>query len=126
METRTHLSPHFCRDEFACHCGCGADTVDAELVTVLEDLRDWATTQSELPAVIVSCGIRCAPHNAAVGGAPHSQHLLGKAADVRVVGVGPRKVAEYLEARYPHTYGIGRYSTFTHIDVRSGKARWSK
>jgi len=127
------LSKHFHRHEFACRCGCGADTVDAELITVLEDLRAWAQTQIEISReypfeakVLIDSGMRCPKHNAAIGGVPNSQHLVGKAADVRVTRVASKDVAKYLEHKYPDTHGIGRYHNFTHIDVRHKKARWRK
>jgi uncharacterized protein YcbK (DUF882 family) len=61
-----------------------------------------------------------------VGGEPKSQHMLGRAADVIVVGHTPQEVQDYLTTQYPHRYGIGRYDTFTHIDTRSnGPARWN-
>ena len=33
------LSENFSRHEFACKCGCGNDTVDAELIRVLQSVR---------------------------------------------------------------------------------------
>lgn len=117
----TKLSEHFNSTEFACHCGCGASAVSAELIIVLEDVR----THFASPVTIVS-GRRCGKHNAAVGGVPSSQHRLGTAADIRVASVTPAAVASYLEKMYPGRYGIGRYATFTHIDVRKSAARWSQ
>ena len=116
----TQLSKNFWRDEFRCKCGCGADTVDAELVSVLQSLRDAFGA-----AVTVNSGIRCEDHNRAGGGSPNSQHLLGRAADITVAGISPHKVHAYLAASYPKRYGMGRYDTFTHIDTRTGQAaRW--
>lgn len=110
----------FARKEFACKCGCGFDTTDAELLTVLKELKkDFGYR-----VVILNCACRCSRHNASVGGKPKSQHLFGKAADIRVMGASPDKVADYLDEKYPDKYGIGRYQTFTHIDVRDQKARW--
>lgn len=113
------ISEHFSRSEFACKCGCGLNVVDAELLVVEEDLRLYFNASVELHD---AC--RCPTHNAAVGGVPHSQHLLGKAADTAVMGQSPDNVANYLLNKYPNKYGIGRYDTFTHIDVRSTKSRW--
>ena len=45
--------------------------------------------------------------------------------DSDLVGVAPSKVAEYVETLMPNTGGIGRYSTFTHVDVRATKSRWN-
>ncbi|EFB70384.1 hypothetical protein PROVRUST_08483, partial [Providencia rustigianii DSM 4541] len=41
------------------------------------------------PVYVVS-GRRCAKHNKAVGGAEHSQHLLGTAGDIKVKDVTPK------------------------------------
>jgi uncharacterized protein YcbK (DUF882 family) len=115
------LSEHFDRSEFRCRCGCGWDTVDAELIRVLEDLRRCLMDRP----ITINSGCRCKMHNALVGGSPKSQHILGKAADIRVEGLDPSVVAECLEDKYPDRYGIGRYISFTHIDVRSGPpTRW--
>ena len=119
--TNKKLSEHFSSNEFACRCGCGACEVSPELVTVLEDAR----AHFNAPLTIVS-GRRCIAHNAKVGGAKSSQHLLGTAADIQVKGVQPAVVAGYLEGKDPGRYGVGRYTTFTHIDVRPGPSRWKQ
>lgn len=113
------LSDHFDSSEFACHCGCGSCEADSELLKVLEELR----THFGRPVIITS-GYRCETHNANVGGAKKSQHLFGKAADVRVPGISADKVHAYLIQKYPNQYGIGKYENWTHIDVRNVKARW--
>lgn len=113
------LSAHFDRAEFACRCGCGYDTVDADLLNALESVRYYY----DLPVIITS-GCRCAAHNASVGGSPQSQHLIGRAADIVVQGMSPDAVANYLEQTFPGRYGIGRYAGFTHIDTRNKSARW--
>lgn len=113
------ISEYFNRHEFACKCGCGFDVVDFELVYVLGNVRE----EFEKPVEITS-GCRCPLHNALVSGAPNSQHLLGKAADIIVYDNKPQDVYNFLQAEYPNNYGIGQYDTFTHIDVRSNKVRW--
>ena len=71
-------------------------------------------------------GYRCPEHNKAVGGAKGSMHMLGIASDIIIAGVAPSAVQEYLLEKYRGKYGIGRYSYFTHVDVRAkkGGARW--
>lgn len=112
------LSRHFFRYEFACKCGCGKDTVDAELIRVLEALREL------YGPITITSGVRCKAHNAEVGGSPKSKHLEGKAADFKVAGLHPDEVSHVLEVKYFDKYGIGRYNGRTHVDVRSAKARW--
>lgn len=114
------FNQYFKRREFACRCGCGTSTVDAELLQVLTDVREHFGCP-----VVVSSGHRCAKHNTSVGGAKASMHLTGKAADIRVVTHDPAQVANYLEEKYKGKYGIGRYRNFTHIDVRDKEARWN-
>ena len=113
------ISKNFDRKEFGCKCGCGLDDVDSELVLALQRLRNWWRRP-----VSINSACRCEAHNAAIGGSKNSQHLLGKAADITVQGVSPEEVHRYLSETYPDKYGIGKYSTFTHIDVREKKARW--
>jgi uncharacterized protein YcbK (DUF882 family) len=116
------ISKHFSRSEFACQCGCGFDTVDHELINVLEDVREL------YGPVNINSGSRCVKHNKAVGGSDKSQHLYGKAADIVTTESAIIVVANYLEKTYPDKYGIGRYTNPSriHIDVRPDKARWSK
>lgn len=121
MDTSIKLSTHFSRREFACKCGCGFNVVDAELLYVLEALRDYFAAP-----ISITSGARCVKHNAAEGGASSSKHLLGIAADIKIQGVSPDAVADWLEKTFPDCYGIGRYNSWTHIDVRAVKARWDK
>ena len=117
---RMKISKHFHDYEFECHCGkCDLVTPPAELLAILDDVRDHFGR----PTTIMS-GYRCQAHNTAVGGAKRSQHLLGIASDIIVSGVAPERVQAYLLDKYPNTLGIGKYSYFTHVDVRSWRARW--
>lgn len=115
-----NISPHFNRSEFACKCGCGFSAVDAELLDVLEGARMHFGA-----AITLNCACRCPTHNKEVGGVSHSQHIQGIAADIKVTGYSPAVVADYFESQYPNKYGVGRYTSFTHIDVRSGPTRWN-
>jgi len=121
MTSTLQLSTHFRRHEFACPCGCGFNTIDAELLYVLESIRDHFQTP-----VIINSGARCMRHNVSVGGAALSKHTLGQAADIRVGGAEPDKVFAWLDKTFPDCYGIGRYDTWTHIDVRPNRSRWDK
>ncbi len=114
----SQLSKHFNRVEFACKCGCGQDTVDVALLPTLERVR----VHFGSPTTIHS-GNRCETYNSKVGGAKNSQHKKGRAADISVKGVPPAKVFAYLDASHPG--GLGEYSTFTHVDSREQRARWS-
>ncbi|MCU7917080.1 MAG: DUF882 domain-containing protein [Candidatus Thiodiazotropha sp. (ex Epidulcina cf. delphinae)] len=112
-------SKYFSRYEFRCRCGCGKNTVDTELHDVLVDARDYFQRP-----ITINSAHRCTSHNKKVGGSKNSQHLDGKAADIEVSGISPYDVYDYLNNKHPNKYGIGQYSTFTHIDVRQERARW--
>lgn len=116
---KTDYGKYFIAEEFACKCGCGAKGAPQELVDVLTDVRE----HFDRPLIVTS-GVRCVKHNTRVGGAKKSKHVEGIAADIAVLRVPPTEVHEYLTKKYPSKYGIGKYSTFTHIDVRPTKARW--
>lgn len=112
------LSPHFKRDEMACKCGCGFDTIDVETLQVAEKVREFVNG----PVIILSAA-RCHAHNKEVHGSKNSQHVLGRALDLFVDD--PKKVYAWLCDEYPGVYGFGLYSTFVHIDTRTdGPARW--
>jgi len=114
------LSKHFSDYEFKCHCGkCELVLPPKELIDVLEDIREYFGR----PVTIMS-GYRCKNHNNSVGGAKRSKHLKAIAADIIISGISPNEVQKYLLKKYPRKYGIGRYSYFTHVDVRSKKGRW--
>ena len=110
------LSNNFSRSEFACKCGCGFDTVDTELITVLQKMRDWFHKP-----VRINSGCRCVKHNEKEGGVDGSQHTLGRAADIRIEGV-PTDIVQYrANAIMADHGGIILYDNFVHIDTRSKK-----
>lgn len=115
------LTKNFSRKEFACKCGeCSSNYIDIRLVKGLQALRDLI----KLP-IIINSATRCPKHNKSVGGVPNSQHVLGRAADIRVEGMSPSVVARKAEqVEVFRNGGIGVYSTFVHVDVRGHKARW--
>jgi uncharacterized protein YcbK (DUF882 family) len=113
------VSKNFSRFEFACKDLCSFDVVDIELVTLLQILRDSFNRK-----VTIKSGCRCLTHNNRVGGSKQSQHLFGKAADIVMENIWPVTVYDYLDKRYPVSYGIGLYHTHVHIDIRRRKTRW--
>lgn len=117
------ISDNFSRWEWACQDNCGFDTVDVELVDLLEVLRfDFGGR-----AVTIISGCRCEVHNIASDGSKDSQHTQARGADFTVRGVHPDMVADYLESKYPDRYGIGRYKGRTHCDTKTGvPRRWDE
>lgn len=117
----TRLSPHFKVKEF--HSKKDPSDivkVDEKLLRLLENIRNHTGKP-----VHINSGYRSPEYNKTVKNAsPKSQHCLGKAADIRIEGVSPAQVAEIAECYLGSSGGIGVYKTFTHVDVRSGCARW--
>ena len=113
------LSKHFSRKEFACKCGCGFQTVDVELLEVLMMVRSKFEA-----SVTINSACRCEKHNKNIGGAYGSKHKRGIAADIVVKGIDASYVYSYLDSSFPDKFGVGKYDSFTHIDVRQTKARW--
>ena len=120
------LAPGFKVREFRCRDGSDAIMIDQTLVVLLQAIREHFNKP-----ITITSGYRTAAHNAAVGGAKSSQHLLGRAADIRVQGVSVEDVAAYAESLMPNWGGVGRYPVkasratgWAHVDTRADKARW--
>jgi uncharacterized protein YcbK (DUF882 family) len=132
------VSEHFRLYEFECRC-CNRVKLQPELLEKLEILRSIVNE----PLVVVS-GFRCKKHNTAVGGSPKSQHLHGRAADIKVPSNWLRTVNSSVNkegaveelAKAAETAGfdgIGIYyreqykyeNQFVHCDVRGYEARWT-
>lgn len=126
------ISKHFARHEFKCRCGkCRFEAVDIELIRVLEKLREYFRNKSgQDRRVRILSGWRCPERNRQVGGAKHSKHMNGIAADFQVYDaktdekVNPQEIHDYLDHMYPDKYGLGVYDVFNHLDMRRYKARW--
>jgi uncharacterized protein YcbK (DUF882 family) len=105
------LSKNFTSAEFACKCGCGFDTPDPHLIHVLQRIRD----DFKAPLVITS-GCRCKAHNTTVGGATTSQHVQGKAVDIKCLANNTRYKIVQLALKHG-VKRIGLAKTFIHLDV---------
>lgn len=116
----SQVNEYFKREEFACKCGCGFDSVDVELLKVLTLVRQ----KFEQP-VIINSACRCESHNKKVGGALNSTHKFGKGADIRVKDVPPPDVYDFLTRTFPMSKGLGLYDSWVHVDVRETRARWN-
>ncbi len=107
------FSKHFASIELACH-HCGRNECTQALVDALEQFRAAAGL-----SVHVNDAYRCEFHNKAVGGVDKSQHELGTAADISVVGLSGADL-EKIARQCPLIKGIGRddRNDYLHIDVR--------
>ena len=112
----TQLTKNFNSNEFDCKCGKCHARINLDFVKKLQELRDICG----FPLPIAS-GVRCATHNAAVGGAPASRHLYGDAADITWTQMdGTAKLCLIKMATRVGFTGFGIASTFLHLDMRAG------
>lgn len=115
----------FSRTEFRCPCGrCGGFPVEPQesMVRTVDEIR----RRLGIPVSIVDgggSGVRCAAHNAEVGGVANSQHLYGLAADLHSAA-SPAQMKAVAEDVMGRTGGIGLYDWGIHVDTRQGYARW--
>jgi zinc D-Ala-D-Ala carboxypeptidase len=110
---------HFKVKEFACK-HCGEIKIDINLLVKLEELRRAIGNKP----IIINSGYRCKTHNTRVGGAKNSQHMYGKAVDIRVNGMSPRTLEKYADTVFSNG-GVGMGgATIVHVDTRGYKARW--
>ncbi len=86
--------------------------MDPKLIQKLEALRRVVRNRP----IIINSGYRSQGYNAKVGGSKRSQHMFGKAADIRVQGVDNRILAKYAKV-IGFTF-VKVYPTHIHVDVR--------
>lgn len=127
-----HLTEHFSLDEFDQPARHGFDHLPYpfekrhlayQLAVELEEIRRLFN----MPITIVS-GYRSFPYNRKIGGARDSQHVAGRAVDfkVRLVSAADvhRACLELYDAGKLDMGGLGRYPSFTHLDIRdTGEAK---
>ena len=122
------LTDNFSMDEFECKCGC----VMPEFVkkNVQELAENLQVIRDIYGKIELTNAYRCKEHNADVGGSVNSQHLKGKAADIKSKTLNPKEIAaivdDLMKSEKFKLGGIGVYNTFTHVDIRGTRARWSK
>ncbi len=108
---------HFKLNEFRCK-HCRKLKLNINLLLKLEELR------IKTGPLIINSGYRCTTHNKNVGGASGSKHLKGTAADLRAVNMSPANVYNHANQIF-NNGGVGKYNTFTHVDVRGSRSRWN-
>lgn len=126
-KAKENLTTNFKLSEFACKDGSAVpdEYYDncLKLAENLQALRDFLG----VPIFVVS-GYRTKEYNAKVGGAPKSQHLYAKAADIRCKEYGAKYIYGMIEVMIEkglmHNGGLGIYNGFVHYDIRDKFARW--
>ena len=117
-------SAHFKLSEFKCKDGTAVPAKYyancQKLMNLLEEIRAACGNR----AITVTSGYRTESYNKKVDGAKQSQHLYAAAADIKVSGKSASEVYKLCDRLVGSRGGVGKYSTFTHVDVRGNKARW--
>lgn len=124
----TQLTQNFRLQEWASRGHMPTDPV--VLANIAKCARNLQVLRDVLgaPITIIS-GWRSQQHNDDVGGAKHSQHLTGLAADIIVKDIAPKDVFAAISRLQregkmdkggAHAYG----RSFTHYDCRGINARW--
>lgn len=118
---------YFARSEFKCQCGgkyCNGFPAEPAEETVR--MADEIRRRAGVP-LTVNSGLRCARHNAEVGGVSNSLHTTGQAVDLSG-SISPAKlhqIAEQVQAEMiPGRGGLGLYSWGVHVD-NGKKSRWN-
>lgn len=125
------ITAHFSVEEFACNDGTPYPSrwVESRLRPLCEALEILRSDLGGKP-ILIDSGFRTETYNRRIGGARLSQHVQGRAADIRVAKTDPSMVIaaalELYDAGKLEIGGLGEYPTFTHVDVRPGErlARW--
>lgn len=103
-------------------------------IEVLENVKELAFNLQVLRDFLgeplrINSAYRSEAHNRAVGGSSKSQHLLGKASDLRVKGLDSEDLYHIIESLINDGKmkegGLGLYNSFVHYDIRGTKARWN-
>lgn len=125
-------SAHLTWAELACKDGTAypQEWRASRAVTLAQVFEAIRAACGQQPIAVVSA-FRTPEHNRRIGGARHSQHVQGRALDLK-----PPKgmtVAQFharilaLVPALPALRGVGRYRSFVHVDVRPADrlARWT-
>lgn len=122
-----NLTQHFKLEEFDCRDG--SPTPQHIQIRLVELAMNLEKLRAYLGAPItITSGYRTPEYNRKVGGAPRSQHVEGRAADIRVQGLSPAQVAAKIEELIANgdmaQGGIGIYNSWVHYDIRGVRVRW--
>lgn len=122
------LTKNFSLQEFQCKDGSEIPIEYMDNLRLLTKNLQVLRDHINLPIRIIS-GYRSPSYNRKINGARKSQHMLAKASDIKISRIPPDQVRlivlHLIEEDKMMQGGVGRYTTFTHYDVRGRQARWS-
>ncbi len=94
-----------------------------EIINAAKFMQEIRSYLGDKP-ISVTSWYRDPVSNRNVGGVYNSQHLKGRAVDFAVRGIDSGSVYDTLDEYWGDRGGLGKYSSFTHIDSRGLKVRW--
>lgn len=138
---KEQMSPNFKWHEAMCFCGCNQAFVYFPILNALEVIKEHLILKIQAGRgilLIANSWCRCKSHNAAVGGAPESDHLLTKgsrAVDIIALIKNYPEEGMYQQIPIPSFYAvvdelnlfnrIWAYPTFLHCAIsEKGYNRW--
>lgn len=115
------LTANFSKAEFESKDGSPMPFDVLQNIQVLAEQLQLIRDEIGKPISITS-GYRSANHNARIGGAKHSYHVRGMAADIQVAGMHPMDVKKVIlklmnDGRILKG-GLKAYKSWTHYDIR--------
>jgi uncharacterized protein YcbK (DUF882 family) len=98
--------------------------IDPRLLDILYELQNLADRDSTFEVIsgYRSPATNAMLHRLSTGVAEHSQHVLGKAIDIRLTGYPTRRLGDY--ARSLARGGVGYYASSDFIHVDTGSVRF--
>lgn len=124
-------SEHLSWVELACHDGTPYPAVYTDRALALgREFEAIRKRCGDVPIVVLS-GYRTPEWNRKIGGARYSQHVEGRALDLRPPTGMPVAAFHALILKWARELsqirGLGRYATFAHIDIRPSArlVRWT-
>ena len=122
------MTENFKQSEFVCKCGKCKDIpvhLKDNIWHLSNELEKIRTALGK--PIIINSGIRCPEHNKRVGGVKNSQHILGKAVDIRVKNMKAKdlynfiKKLESMKLVYIGYMKLYEKEGFVHYDIRDKK-----
>lgn len=100
------------------------ESVVSNIIRVASELEKIRTYLGNEP-IRINSWYRDPVTNAMVGGATQSRHMIGDAVDFVHARLSPFAVHQRLDTFWGSKGGLASASSFTHVDCRGYKARWS-
>jgi len=113
-----YVSKHFKLKEFECRDNHTVKLYK-ELIDRLEIFRSLIGSRP----IYINSGFRTPEYNKLIGGVKNSQHVKGRAVDIKKIdNMDIDVMSEY--AKKAGFTGIGKYHWGIHVDIRPYQARW--